>query len=72
MPDHRGAAASCRRKDNGVTSGSPLSALPVGANEADRTPEGPTRRDRGRVVTSFPVPAAGTMDEGGDGPLPRR
>lgn len=72
MPDYRGAATAHRRADGGVTLGSPLPALPVEADGIDRAPEGPTRRDRGRVVTSSPVPAAGTMDEGGDGPLPHR
>ncbi len=55
-----------------MTSGSPLPALPVEANGIARAPEGPARRDRVKGVASFPVLAAGTMDEGGDGPLPRR
>ncbi|WP_146867704.1 hypothetical protein [Acetobacter indonesiensis] len=58
--------------DQNCPSGSPLPALPVEANRMDRAPEGPTRRERGRGVTFRPIPTAGTMDDGGDGTLPRR
>ena len=58
--------------DQNFPSGSLLPAQPVEANGSTRAPEGPARRDRVRGVTFFPIPAAGPMDEGGDGPLPHQ